>query len=413
MNPMLARIRWRLVGWSVLVIVVVLAIAGTAVYAAAAAGLRDQIDRDLEARANAILSGGLIETDTTGLGPEGYHGATFSLLVGPRGEVLANPQRLDAADIRRLTGGQTGFRDVTLDEEPARVLVRALPVGRASAFLVVGRSIEAERAALARLLVTLVVSGIGALVLALVGASFLAGRALVPIAAAFRHQREFVADASHELRTPLTVMRAAADLLDRHRDEPLSTNLELLADMRHELDRTERLVDDMLTLARSDLGELTLSLGRVDLGALAEALVRRTRPLAASRSVTLEHRHEGAPIVVEGDPDRLEQALLVLVDNALAHAPSGSHVTVTTAGERSEAVIRVRDDGPGIPRDELPHVFDRFYRGDRARTRRSGAGLGLAIARTLVRAHRGELSLESPPGGGTVATMRLPQGAPA
>jgi len=407
LSELLAAIRWRLVGWSLLVIVIVLAIAGVTVYAAAAAGFRDQVDRDLAARADSIAGIGGHEAEED-LGREGYLGASFQLVLGPRGEILANPQNLAAADLRALSGTAPGYHDATVDREPARVYVRPFASGDPAQLLLVGRSVEAEREALARLVVALLASGAGAVVLAIAGGWFLAGRALVPIALAFHRQRDFVADASHELRTPLTVIRAAAELLDRHGDEPLAQNRELLDDLRAEVARMERLAEDLLTLARSDARELALARGRVDLAVFAADAIRRARALAEERGVALEHQHEGAALVVDADPDRLAQALLVLVDNALRHTPPGGHVSVRTRRERGDAVVRVRDDGEGVAPADLPHVFDRFYRAGKARTAEGGAGLGLAIARALVRAHGGELSLESAPGAGTTATIRLP-----
>ena len=410
LGELLAAIRWRLVGWSLLVIVVVLAIVGVTVYAAAAAGFRDQVDRDLAARADSITGPGDHESSEE-LGHEGYLGASFQLVLGPQGQILANPQNLAAADLQALSRTAPGYHDATVDREPARVYVRPLAPGDPT-LLLLGRSVEAEREALSRLVVALLASGAGAVVLAIAGGWFLSGRALVPIALAFHRQRDFVADASHELRTPLTVIRAAADLLDRHGDEPLAQNRELLDDLRAEVARMERLAEDLLTLARSDAGELALARGRVDLAAFATDAIRRTRALAEERGVVLDHRHEGAALVVDADPDRLAQALLILIDNALRHTRRGGHVSVGTRRERGDAVVRVRDDGEGIAPADLPHVFDRFYRAGKARTAEGGAGLGLAIARALVRAHGGELSLESAPGAGTTATIRLPADPP-
>jgi signal transduction histidine kinase len=225
---------------------------------------------------------------------------------------------------------------------------------------------------------------------------------------AFRRQQEFVADASHELRTPLTVLRSATDLLYQHRAEPLAANGELFDDVRHEIVRLERQAGDLLTLARADLGELGLALGLVDVAALAGDVVRRTAPLAQSRAVTLTYQAAPDPVVVEADPDRLQQVLLILVDNALKHTPSGGTVVVDVRPQGADACLEVTDSGPGIDAAHLPRVFDRFYRVDRARSRADGGtGLGLAIAKSLVDAHGGQLMLGNATGGGTRATIRL------
>lgn len=407
-DPLLRPIRIRLVAWSVLVILAVVAALDVAVYAALGAGLREEVDEDLERRAQAAAPGGVaaLTGDARRADGEGYHGGAFVLVLSRSGAVLADPQRLEEEDLADIARLPTGFHDVRIDDDPGRVLVRDVSAGGQAARLVVGRDTEPEAEALGRLVGILFAAAAGGAALAFAGAWFLSGRALIPIAAAVRRQREFVADASHELRTPLTTLRASTELLARHADEPLAANLAVLDDMRHELRRTERLVDDLLVLARSDLGEITLAVGRVDLGRLADGIVRRLSPLAGERGVALSARGDGA--VVDADPDRIEQALLVLVDNALAHTPRGGHVSVEVDGEGADAVVRVRDDGPGIPGDEIGHVFERFYRGDRSRARRGGAGLGLPIARALLRAHGGDVVLESASGAGTIATLRLP-----
>jgi signal transduction histidine kinase len=157
------------------------------------------------------------------------------------------------------------------------------------------------------------------------------------------------------------------------------------------------------------MGELNLAVGALDLAGLAAEGTRRVLPLARERGVELVWRGEEKPLTVEADPDRLQQVLLILLDNALKHTPPGGKVTVAARRGGQEAHLEVADTGEGIPARDLPRVFDRFYRADRARSRDSGgAGLGLALARSLVEAHRGHLSLRSQVGVGTTVTIRLP-----
>jgi signal transduction histidine kinase len=171
----------------------------------------------------------------------------------------------------------------------------------------------------------------------------------------------------------------------------------------------ERLTRDLLTLARSDRHALTLAEGRVDLGALAGELVSRVRLVAETRGVELDLHVQGASPVVDGDPDRLEQVGLILVDNALKHTPRGGQVHVVVRREGTRALIEIADTGEGIPREHLMQVFDRFYRVDRTRSRATGgAGLGLSIAQTLVVAHGGGIAVKNQPGGGTLASVWLP-----
>jgi signal transduction histidine kinase len=230
----------------------------------------------------------------------------------------------------------------------------------------------------------------------------------VPIQQAFRRQQEFVADASHELRTPLTVLHSATDLLNRHRDEPLSANGELFNDVRAEIARMERLTMDLLTLARSDQGGLELMTAPLELADLASDVVRRTTPLAQNAGVQLVLTG-AAEATVEGDPDRLQQVLLIVVDNAIKHTPSGGRVEVRVRRTPTSGLLEVIDTGTGIAPEHLPRIFDRFYRADKARAReRGGTGLGLAIAKMLVDAHGGHLSLSSTVGVGTHVTIALP-----
>ncbi|HVX29649.1 MAG TPA: ATP-binding protein, partial [Nitrolancea sp.] len=286
--------------------------------------------------------------------------------------------------------------------------------GASGVVVIVGQSLASEQRALDRAALVLSLGGLFGVLLSLVGAWFLSGRALVPIETAFRRQQDFIADASHELRTPLTVLSSVSELLDQHRSEPLDANAEIFDDMRQEIGRLQRLVDDLLTLARSDLEELALAVAPLDLIPLVAEVVQRVTPLARVRQVDVTFAPSAsarAPVLLEADPDRLQQVLLILIDNALKYTKSGGSIAVCVERQGSDALLSVRDTGEGIPAEQLPRVFDRFFRGDAARTRASaagGAGLGLSIAKSLVEAHGGQLTLSSQVGEGTVALVRLP-----
>src|SRR5262249_45327073 len=344
---------------------------------------------------------------------EGYIGGVFNLIVTPGGEILANPQHagIDALSPNLYPAHGPVHASVTLaDDEPVRLYLTALPPRQEGPVaLAVGQSMAADYDTLRRPCLGLLAPGLVGLLLSFAGAWFLAGRALVPIEEAFRRQQEFVADASHELRTPLTILRSAADLLNQHRAEPLAANGELFDDMREEIARLERQAADLLTLARADLRELGLAMGEVDVGALATDIVRRSAPLAQSHGVTLSCQRPEAPLVVEADPDRLQQVLLILLDNALKHTPAGGAITISARRDWAHAWLEVRDSGEGIAPADLERIFHRFYRPDRDRARDdSGAGLRLPIPRPPVEAHGGQLHLASTPGTGTMATIRLP-----
>ncbi|NMH97129.1 HAMP domain-containing protein [Pseudonocardia sp. K10HN5] len=217
--------------------------------------------------------------------------------------------------------------------------------------------------------------------------------------------RQFVADAAHELRTPLAGVQAAAEAAvapELDADERDRLHLLLL----RETGRAGRLVDDLLALARLDAG-IELRLEPVDLLALAQAEAERVRLLAPDRTIIAE----GDSVTVPGDPQRLAQVLTNLLDNARRHTPAGGRITVTVAGP---GVVRVADTGPGVPAPDRDRIFDRLVRLDEARSADDGgAGLGLAIARGIARAHGGELSCVEPPdGAGAVFELVLLPGWP-
>jgi two-component system, OmpR family, sensor histidine kinase CiaH len=420
------NIRWRLVGWNVAVFGVILLIVGGTTYAYAARRLPDEVDRDLAGRAAFAFAPRSADREELLAGQSGYRGGYFFLAVGPSGDVLDNPQQVAVPALPPITTDDydATFTTVQVNGEPIRLYIRPLPSFPTAptgyperkprpAAVVVGQSLVPMQNALRRLLIGLISGGLAGGLLLVVGAWFLAGRALVPIETAFRRQQEFIADASHELRTPMTVLRSSADLLDRHRAEPLAANGELFDDLRDGLVRLERLATDLLTLARSDLGEqqLDLAVAPLDLATFAADVARRTTPLARAHGLILSCEAAADEVPIEADPDRLHQVLLILLDNAIAHTPPGGTVTVTVARQGGEALIAVGDTGEGIAPDHLERIFDRFYRADSARSRSGGgAGLGLAIAKALVELHGGTIALASTPGQGTTATIHLPLG---
>ena len=240
--------------------------------------------------------------------------------------------------------------------------------------------------------------------------------------ASFRAQERFVGDASHELRTPLTAIRGNVDVLLRQARlggrSPDPTDLTTaLDDIRRESDRMRRLLDDLLLLARTDAdagkdpaGTAPVRRERVRLDEIAVEAVRSAEALASGQVFELE-----APrgVEVPGDPDRLHQLVMILLDNAIRHTPPGGRIRVAVAATADgQARIAVRDEGEGIAPEHLPHLFERFYRADGARGRASGGtGLGLAIARAICRAHGGEISVTSAPDQGATFLVTLPSGA--
>ncbi|MGH2461603.1 MAG: sensor histidine kinase [Chloroflexota bacterium] len=415
---MFNRTRGYLAAWNLLVLACILVAVGGVAYVVLSRSLISRIDQTLGQQSEEV-AGELQRQDFRGsdlhLEREGYRGGAFILVVAADGRPLANPQgvALPLAALPAAFNGSLQNATVTVNGGRARVAVREIHdrTGIAAA-LIVGESLASEEDTLHELFLVFLGGGVLGLVLSIVGAWFLAGRALVPIHSALDRQREFVADASHELRTPLTVLSAGVDLLNHHRDAPLEANGELFDDVREGIMRLERLAGDLLTLARSDLGELALAIGEVELGAFIADVVRQVLPLAHSRQVELDARASG-PVVIEADPDRLQQVLLILLDNALKHTRPGGcppgRVRIMVQSHGEWAIIEVSDNGEGIPAEHVPRLFERFYRVNRARSRQDGgAGLGLAIARTLIAAHGGRIALTSKLGLGTTVTIQLP-----
>jgi two-component system OmpR family sensor kinase len=217
-------------------------------------------------------------------------------------------------------------------------------------------------------------------------------------------QQRFVADASHELRAPLTIIHANLELLRRGDALPPGERVSAILEAHTEAERLARLVADLLALARADAGlpirRVPVELDRVLLDVVGEA-----------RHLTDGQRLEIAqvePLVVDGDPDRLRQLVLILLDNAIRYTPAPGRVVVALRRAGTTAELEVRDEGVGIAAEDLPRVFERFYRADRARSRDpGGSGLGLAIAQWIVARHDGTVTLRSRPGEGTVAAVVL------
>jgi heavy metal sensor kinase len=234
---------------------------------------------------------------------------------------------------------------------------------------------------------------------------------LARLEAAFRSQQSFVADASHELRTPLTILQSHADLALSDPEPHLTQCRQTLEVVSAEVRRLSRVVTGLLTLARADAGRLTVSCEPVDLAALCEETLCRLRPLADARMLA----YQGAPeLVVDGDPDWLRQLLLNLVENAIHHTAPDGTIRITSHQANGQIRIEVCDNGCGIAPEHLPHLFDRFYRVDKARSRaRGGAGLGLSIAGWIVERHRGTIDIASEPGVGTTMVVTLPAPADA
>ncbi|MFL5656784.1 MAG: sensor histidine kinase [Ktedonobacteraceae bacterium] len=243
----------------------------------------------------------------------------------------------------------------------------------------------------------------------------------------YQQQQRFVADASHELRAPITSIRCNLDLLAKAPDLPAQEAQAALADARAEANRMGRLVSDLLALARSDAiaqAERTGADGYrkengqkqlVDLDSLLLEVFRQYQPVGENGNS--ETKQQGprlllqliTPVKVYGDADQLKQVLVALLDNALKYTPYEGTVSLSLTTTEDSAIVKVSDTGIGISPQDLPHIFERFYRADRARSReRGGSGLGLTIVQSIVREHQGSIEVESTPGKGSTFVLMLP-----
>jgi len=223
----------------------------------------------------------------------------------------------------------------------------------------------------------------------------------------FHNINRFSADASHELRTPLTILRGELEALARQPDLPFAW-LEPIGSMLEETARLGRIIDHLLTISRLDAGAVQMEGQILDLGALARSTVEQMRLLADEERISVKYSLTPG-VIVFGDPARLVQMIVNLLDNAIKYTGEKGHVELSTSVVGDTAILEVSDDGLGISAEALPHVFERFYRADKARSRESGGtGLGLSIVKAICSAHNGSISISSVEGEGTRVRVELP-----
>jgi heavy metal sensor kinase len=317
-------------------------------------------------------------------------------------------------------------------------------------FVVVGQSLRELHQAQRQLLILLGVSNPIALLLASLGGLWIANKALSPVdrltraaehigrgnlserveetgtrdeigrlaatfnemigklEQAFQRERRFTADASHELKTPLAILRGDIEVALR-RDRSPEEYRRVLASSLEEIARLTKLTDDLLTLARSDAGEVMLEMGPVRIDRLAREVSDSLAPLADSAGVAFDYQVPDSMVLIEGDASRIKQLIVNLLDNAIKYTQPGGQVKLDLKTEGDAAILEVSDTGRGIPADALPRVFERFYRQTDPRDLRAdGFGLGLAISKWIVDAHLGSIEVLSKVGVGSRFTVRLP-----
>lgn len=453
-------IRLRVTIWFTALLAVLIAALGVFVVVRLHTDLVDGVDASLDTRARQIAlafdaaSNGEFQdvSDASLRGLPGGESAAQLLdadgaVLQSSGDTVAETRLIGAGDLAALLDGGTIRRSVQLGPgaEPFRVLAVALP-GSPARVVMVATSLDTVASSVERLTILLLLGGSAALVVAGLGGWWLARSALAPVARISRtageigierldervvvprsadevhdlavtinrmlerlergvkDQRLFIDDASHELRTPLGVMRAELEVDLRERDLTPDTRA-TLEGARQSVVSMGAMVEDLLTLARADEGQLALAAERIDLHDVAAAVCEGFAPTAAATMV--EVSLEGHPTDAIADRRRVEQVLRNLLANAITYAGPGGNVVATTWQDNGSACCSVRDDGPGMSESVRSRVFDRFFRADEARTG-NGSGLGLAICRELVMAHGGRIEVTSEPGRGSTFTFTIP-----
>jgi len=422
-SAMIRHVRRNLVLWSGGTTLLILVALAVALYLAAATSLSNAGIAQLDARM-AIIGGQRPDPEDAaryGFIFGGGGSGTYALILDSSGDPIQGPrdQRPPAglpyvAGVKEAAAKGRVVQTTEIGDTPVRILTQTVEVPRRGTFTIqIVQDRTTEQQTLQVIQIVLVVGGLLVLVVSFGFGTIYARRALVPIResltnqrTALRRQREFAADASHELRTPLTVIRSSVEHLERHRDEPVASVGSALEDIDDEVRHMTAMVEDLLLLARSDSGAVALERVPVDLGDIAADGASAMAKPATDRGVRVEV--DPQPAVVVGDPARLRQLVMILVDNAIRHSPTEGLVGVAVRASGSGAMLMVQDDGPGIRPEDLPHVFERFYRAPGSPG--GGTGLGLAIAAWIVERHGGRIEVTNRAEGGARFVVSLPAG---
>ena len=453
-------IRWRLTLWFALILCIILMVSGAFFYVALGRWLTAEVASNLKVYSARALDALAAEEFPQPIDysavqfalPSSAEVDFFQLMDGDRNVVVRSEtlgeNELPISDevMNKALKGEPAFATFTTDDDAGLfVKVSVLTLGGQTHFLEVAQSLAPTTNAMGRAGFFLLVSILVILVLALLSGALLIRRALSPVRRvtataqsiesssdlsrrvgyrgprdeigqlattfdrmierldnALKAQKNFIADASHELRSPLTVMQGNLDLLKRNLKE--EDRRESLRALEAETSRMSKVVSDLLVLAELDSGQPE----RQEAIALRDMLLdaqRRARQLAGSRQIVVGRQED---LWVKGNADKLEQVLSNLVDNAVKYTPEGGTITLSLFREGECACLAVTDTGIGISPQDVPHIFDRFYRVDKARSKASGGtGLGLAIVKGIVERHGGRVTVTSEPGKGSTFTVWL------
>jgi signal transduction histidine kinase len=423
------RLRLRLTAWYAGTFFAILTLLGIAMFAAITARFDSDLDSSLSVAANelarvvraraaeGLATKAILDPATDFRIPDRTLIVVDSTGSALDGRGIDSPLRRVALDAAGM--GTAGFAfNTPMGLRRARAVRFRTAAGQTLVAIAVASEIEVEDR-YAALIAAFGAAGLAAVALVAAGGWLLARKSSAPVERAVLHMRRFMADAAHELRTPLAVVRSRADVaLQRSRTS--EDYVQALTGISREAERLGRIVEDLLTLARADAGERPIERRRVFVDDVTLDAAEAARAIAERKAVRLEvDAFEEAP--VDGDETLLRQLAMILLDNAIKFTPTDGSVRVGVRSSPAGAVLSVSDTGIGIEPSQLPHIFERFYRGDPARTpsrgrengSSQGAGLGLSIARWIADEHGASITIESAPAHGTRVDVHFPLAATA
>jgi len=416
MRP-LARLRRQLTLWYAGLFTLVLGLLGGGLFVAISHQMSRRLDASLDAATAALMRAARIrEVERAGAGGavvdavDELHipGRTLYLL-----DATARPIKPPQAPdwIRDAAGKATAqeelYRDLDVDGRELRIHAQRFTGSTGTVYVAVAVADRVELEDQYTLLIeAFAVAALVGMLLAAGGGYVLIRKSTAPVERSMDQMRRFMADAAHELRTPITLLRTRAEVA-AGQDREATRDAATLQAIEREATRLGEITGDLLTLARADAGEWPVAREALYLDDAAAGAVEAARTLAEHKRVVLEvGTFEEAKILA--DPALVRRLLLIVLDNAIKFTPSGGRVRLDVSAQDGQAAVVVSDTGIGIPAEQLPHVFERFYRGDPARREAEGAGLGLAIARWIADVHGARIDVGSQPGVGTRVTLRFP-----
>ncbi|HEY5087673.1 MAG TPA: HAMP domain-containing sensor histidine kinase [Gemmatimonadaceae bacterium] len=417
MTNNLERLRRRLTAWYAVTLGTIVVVLGTGLFIAIRAQISSQLDASLVTATDAIQRATSIREAEKTSASGAVMDAVGELRIPDRDLYLFNssaqplvpataPTEITDAAMRALRDSMTLFTLYPANDHVLRVYGKRFRSRSHGVYVAVAVADQLElEDQYAALIVAFGAAALFALVLFAAGGYFLTRKSIEPVERTMSYMRRFMADAAHELRTPLAVVRSRAEVA-LAAEPDTGRQREALAAIEREAIRLGKIVEDLLLLARSDAGGWPVAMKRIFLDDVVSDAVSAASALAARGNVTLAiDRFEEAPI--DGDEALIRQLVMIILDNAVKFTPSGGSVLVSVINGSQGPVLSVTDSGIGIPADQLSHVFERFYRGDAARARGDGAGLGLSIAQWIADTHNARIGLRSENGQGTVAEVRF------